>query len=53
MQLKIEESLCAFTYGVFLLDPSLRTMSIPLRFTTPMTALYDPKSIPTTKLIKS
>ena len=27
------------TYGVCLLEPSLRTTSIPLRFTTPITAL--------------
>ena len=36
------------TYGVVLFDPSLRTISMPFLLTTPMTALFDPKSIPKT-----
>ena len=38
------------TYGVDLLEPSLRTISMPFLLVTPITALADPKSIPKQEL---
>ena len=37
----------SLTYGVYLPDASLSTMSMPPFLTTPMTALYEPRSTPT------